>query len=274
MHLTNYSINSKNASYTVNNNAEICNGHKWTLKSLWKYLKQYNVDIDSIWSSIRDMIIKTMISCEDPISSLVTCYTKNRYSCYELFGFDILLDSNLNPWLLEVNISPSLHSNSELDKFIKSSLIKDVLNTVGFHIPNKDFSSKMQKEVLEKCNISNTKDCCFNEEKYSRNLKQEERIKQTRHEHGYWSQLTILNRLSIDDIKILTQSEDELSRCGNFTRIFPSKYSSKYLKYFEKPKYYNLLLDAWENKYNHNRNEGIKLLISLCKELCKENSNL
>ncbi|XP_067133771.1 tubulin monoglutamylase TTLL4-like [Centruroides vittatus] len=270
MHLTNYSINCKNSSYTVNNNIKLCNGHKWTLKSLWKYLQQYNIDTDKVWSCIKDVVVKTMISCEDPIGTLVRSYTKNRYSCYELFGFDILLDRNLKPWLLEVNISPSLHSNSELDKFIKCSLIKDVLNTVGLHIPSLEISVKQQQELLAKCNITNTKFCCFDNNIYTSNLKQEEKVKQTRHELGYWTQSTILNRLSVDDIKILIQSEDELSRCGNFIRIFPSKGSSKYLKYFEKSKYYNLLLDAWENKYFYNRKEGIKLLLSLCNDLNKK----
>lgn len=34
---------------------------------------------------------------------------------HELFGFDVILDENLKPWIVEVNISPSLHSTSSLD---------------------------------------------------------------------------------------------------------------------------------------------------------------
>jgi tubulin polyglutamylase TTLL4 len=48
-----------------------------------------------------------------------------------VYGFDILLDSKLKPWLLEVNISPSLSSSSPLDKKIKTMLICDTLNLVG-----------------------------------------------------------------------------------------------------------------------------------------------
>jgi hypothetical protein len=48
--------------------------------------------------------------------------------CFELFGFDILLDSNLNPWLMEVNLSPSLHIDSPLDIKIKGELIAECLD--------------------------------------------------------------------------------------------------------------------------------------------------
>ena len=51
--------------------------------------------------------------------------------CFELYGFDILIDRNLKPWLLEINVSPSLSSSSPLDKMIKNALMTDVFNTVG-----------------------------------------------------------------------------------------------------------------------------------------------
>ena len=54
-----------------------------------------------------------------------------RTNCYELLGFDILIDSDLKPWLLEVNISSSLATDAPLDLAIKSTLVTDTLNLIG-----------------------------------------------------------------------------------------------------------------------------------------------
>jgi len=40
-----------------------------------------------------------------------------------VLGFDILLDSQLKPWLLEVNHTPSFQTDSNLDYKIKYNLI-------------------------------------------------------------------------------------------------------------------------------------------------------
>ena len=54
-----------------------------------------------------------------------------RSNCFEVFGFDILLDSDLKPWLIEVNLSPSLSPDSPLDMVIKQSLLIDTFNLTG-----------------------------------------------------------------------------------------------------------------------------------------------
>lgn len=54
-----------------------------------------------------------------------------RQNCFEIFGFDILLDSDLKPWIIEVNLSPSLSPESPLDLAIKQNLLVDTWNLCG-----------------------------------------------------------------------------------------------------------------------------------------------
>lgn len=52
-------------------------------------------------------------------------------SCFEVLGFDILIDSNLKPWLIEINMSPSMNTDSPLDLKIKGNMISELLNMTG-----------------------------------------------------------------------------------------------------------------------------------------------
>jgi D-alanine-D-alanine ligase-like ATP-grasp enzyme len=55
-----------------------------------------------------------------------SCQQKEPDCCFELLGFDIILDQKLKPWLLEVNHLPSFNADTGIDEEIKSKLIKDV----------------------------------------------------------------------------------------------------------------------------------------------------
>lgn len=54
-------------------------------------------------------------------------------ACFEILGFDILLDRKLKPWLMEVNRSPSFHTDAPLDKEVKEGLIYDTFNLIDLY---------------------------------------------------------------------------------------------------------------------------------------------
>lgn len=76
-------------------------------------------------------MLKTLISVEPTISSNLAKYPTFRNNCFELYGFDVIIDENLKPWVLEVNVRPSLSSSSIFDKRIKTMLMCDALTLVG-----------------------------------------------------------------------------------------------------------------------------------------------
>lgn len=106
------------------------------MKTLWGYLEKQGVNIKALQKSMTDLVIKTIISGESHIQALSKQNLTSRYCSYELFGIDVLLDSELRPWLLEVNISPSLHSSSPLDLAVKGPLVRELFNIVGFQVGN------------------------------------------------------------------------------------------------------------------------------------------
>ena len=65
IHVTNYDINRKNTEkFIYNYEPGSCNGHKWRLKVLWRYLAEIGLqehDFDFIWKQIEDNVIKSIL---------------------------------------------------------------------------------------------------------------------------------------------------------------------------------------------------------------------
>jgi len=62
-------------------------------------------DVDKIWADIDDVIIKTLISAHPIIKhNYRTCFPNHvrGSACFEILGFDVVLDRKLKPFLLEV----------------------------------------------------------------------------------------------------------------------------------------------------------------------------
>ncbi|RZC39534.1 tubulin polyglutamylase TTLL4-like, partial [Asbolus verrucosus] len=256
VHLTNYSINKLSSQYTANEDANACQGHKWTITKLLEYLGKQGVDTKVLWRNLQQLVIKTIITGEAPIHQLCEENMLSRYNCYELFGVDILLDENLKPWLLEVNISPSLHSSSPLDAHVKGPMVQMLFDLAQFHFPPRLSQTVRQSPQ------------CYEPKLYTTTLTKKEREK-----HNLFVQYEsrqdylddVLLELTGDDVRKLTQAEDELAAKGRFERIFPTSQTHKYLNFME-VRYYNRLFDAWEAKYEKNRQAGVGRLRALCAE--------
>jgi len=124
-------------------------GGKWSLSALWKHMANIGIDMDLMWSRIYDIILKVLITGEYPITKKLKTSNIDQRNWFELYGFDVLLDSDLKPWLIEVNLSPSLGTDSPLDFNIKSTLLTDTFNLIGIRKfdRKKESLSKMASRV-------------------------------------------------------------------------------------------------------------------------------
>jgi hypothetical protein len=83
---------------------------------------------------IKDIIVKTMVVGQPYLSHLYrSCQPEDldNSMCFQILGFDILIDRKFRPWLIEVNQSPSFATDSPLDYKVKKAVLQD-----AFHLLN------------------------------------------------------------------------------------------------------------------------------------------
>lgn len=116
-HLANYSVQksvSRVADETV-----------WSLGQFLVYLAQFHPSIswkDCIQPQLHSLILNTLKCVTDEIDY--------RPGCFELYGFDIILDESLKPWLLEVNLSPACAERTPWLTTMLDSMGDGLLNVV------------------------------------------------------------------------------------------------------------------------------------------------
>jgi len=238
-HLTNYSINRKSSNFTENSGTENnTEGNKWSLSALMRYLEKEGKDTKKLMTQIKAVITKTIIAAESEITPMVHRLMRSTSNCFELFGFDLMLDSKLKPWLIEVNISPSLMGSSPLDKMIKGVLMADVFHLVGVMPHDARKIKKMQKAERLSRVLGSGRRKTWGAGAGSGSRSNKRSLKDL--------DSTGLDGLTPEDWKIIHDHEDELSRCGNFECIFPTRQNvENFSKFFHCRRYSNVLMSLW-----------------------------
>jgi len=140
MHLTNYAINKFSDDFVpcLDETGKSAGASKRSTSWLLEHLQRHGHDAQALWDEIGELVVKTMISITPSLAHMHgMCFkgageASNGVSkCFEVLGFDVMIDSRLKPWLVEVNHSPSFTCDSPLDERIKSSVLSDTLRLLN-----------------------------------------------------------------------------------------------------------------------------------------------
>ena len=73
-----------------------------------------------------------------------------KFGCFELFGFDFLIDDNLDPHLIEINVNPALYTDTNVQKDLLPKLVDDIIKMALNAHPYGNLEGHEQvKEILE-----------------------------------------------------------------------------------------------------------------------------
>lgn len=270
MHLTNYSVNKSSPAFVQNRDAaergeeegkpdEEMRASKWSLRELREHFDQKGLDYDLMFDRIKDVIIKGLIAVELPIREEWAKALEDdpsggwaargpagahRSTCFEMYGFDVLVDDQLRPWLLEVNICPSLSSGSPLDKRIKTKFVADTFTLVGLRVPPSMWRQTDGDRPADAAEDVNLNDGEHGEGHFlpsGPDLQQRAaKIAECQ------SSLEALAHFDEAAWELVLDSYDEDMRCGGLERVFPSPTSAKYTRFFEGGESYcNVVLRRW-----------------------------
>ena len=158
MHLTNYAINKLNDNFQANEDADAADvGSKRSLRWFMDWLanEKGEAKAETLWRRMGAMSVKVLMSV---LPTLTREYEATFFKeggldrqpppppragaegapgaddadkapsadgsrAFEILGIDVMIDSSLKPWLIEINHLPSFATDSPLDQEIKSRVI-------------------------------------------------------------------------------------------------------------------------------------------------------
>ncbi len=103
------------------------------------------VTVRSLYEKIKYIIKIVGFSSREKLNM------NERKHCFEIFGFDFIVDKNFEVFLLEVNTNPGLEESSELIKMLVPRMIDDTLRLTIDVIFETKYSKEVFVEKEDKC---------------------------------------------------------------------------------------------------------------------------
>lgn len=105
-------------------------------------------DPEVLWARMHRLVGDVLAVFADPVAVLSSLFAPNPAGCFELLGLDVVVDTQLRPWLLECNLSPSLATRSprgtvagDAQRRAKHRVIRDMFALVLSEVSPADSSN-------------------------------------------------------------------------------------------------------------------------------------
>nr|XP_033772520.1 tubulin polyglutamylase TTLL7 isoform X2 [Geotrypetes seraphini] len=153
MHLTNYSVNKHNENFERVETED--KGSKRSIRWFTEFLQMNDHDVNKFWNDISELVVKTLIVAGPHILHAYRMCRPGQPPgsesvCFEVLGFDIILDKKLKPWLLEINRAPSFGTDQKLDYDVKQGVLIDALKLLNIRASDKRRNLARQKAEAQK----------------------------------------------------------------------------------------------------------------------------
>lgn len=118
IHVTNVAVQKTYPKYTA------ASGCKFGIRNLRTLFTATHgaARTNQLFGDIQQMILRTIFAVQKIIM-------QDKH-CSELYGYDVMIDDTLHPWLIETNASPSLTAETPADYHLKFNMLHDMFDVV------------------------------------------------------------------------------------------------------------------------------------------------
>jgi tubulin monoglycylase TTLL3/8 len=121
-HLTNNSVVKYSENFTDSSEFAGCMWSSAQFRDFIISLTGENLFVTQIHPRIQEIVLSAIKSVQKHVN--------HRENSFELLGFDLMVDSNMQPWLLEANTSPAMDYSTAVTEELVKLVLEDTVKVV------------------------------------------------------------------------------------------------------------------------------------------------
>ena len=137
IHITNYSLQKKSARFE-----QYEDGNEISYNDFKKFLGEKNISLDKFSTMLSQMKYLVEISFKSVGKKMIKT---NPVLCFEIFGYDFIIDNDFKPWILEINNNPGLCISSPVIQKLVPRMLDDAFRLTI----DKVFDTKYSQDVID-----------------------------------------------------------------------------------------------------------------------------